>query len=238
MPEVNQGLPGVNQGLPGVHQGQTVVAEPSRTYAGRTGAERVARRRRALARAAFELVAQDGWAQLRIDRICQAARLNKRYFYESFSDLDAIIEAVMNGLAKELISVTIAAMDPDTPRRKLIRDGIAALVHHLTDDPRRALVLFGESAGSEAIARHRAAALQQTARAAVAQGRSVHILEEAESDSIIDVLGALLIGGTRHAVLDWLHGRVECDLEQFIDDLATLWLVAAEGAVACARERR
>jgi AcrR family transcriptional regulator len=187
--------------------------------------------------AAFELAAEDGWAQLRIERVCQAAHLNKRYFYESFGDLDAIIEAVMNDLAGELIRVTIAAMDPDTPRPKLVRDGIAALVHHLTDDPRRALVLFGESAGSEPAARHRAAALQQTAGAAVAQGRSVHILEEPESDPIIDMLGAVLVGGTRHAVLDWLAGRVECDLEQFIDDLAALWLVAAEGAVARARSR-
>jgi AcrR family transcriptional regulator len=197
----------------------------------------VAQRREALVQAAFELAAKDGWAQLRIERICQAAGLNKRYFYESFGDLDAVIEAVMNDLASDLIKVTIAAMDPDRPRPKLVRDGIGALVHHLTDDPRRALVLFGESAGSEAVARYRATALHQTARAAVAQGRSVHILEEAKSDPIIDTLGALLIGGTRHAVLDWLGGPVACDLEQFIDDLAALWLIAAEGAVARARER-
>jgi len=197
----------------------------------------MAQRRGALVQAAFELVAKGGWAQLRIERICQAARLNKRYFYESFGDIDAVIEAVMNDLASDLIKVTIAAMDPDTPRPRLVRDGIAALVHHLVDDPRRALVLFGESAGSEAVARYRAAALQQTARAAVAQGRSVHILEEAQSDPITDMLGALLIGGTRHALLDWLGGRVKCDLEQFIDDLAALWLVAAEGAVARASGR-
>jgi AcrR family transcriptional regulator len=225
--------------MSGVNQAETALADrPGRTYGGQTGAERAAQRRGALVRAAFELVARDGWARLRIERICQAAALNKRYFYESFSDLDGVIEAVMTDLADELITVTVAAMDPDTPRPRLVRDGIAALVHHLTDDPRRAWVLFGESAGSKAVARSRAAALQQTARAAVAQGRSVHILEEARSDPILDVLGGLLIGGTRHAVLDWLAGRVDCNLEQFIDDLAALWLVAAEGAVARARARR
>ena len=223
--------------MPGVNRSQTAVDQPPRTYAGQTGAERVAQRREALVQAAFALVAKDGWAQLRIERICQVAGLNKRYFYESFGDLDAVIEAVMNDLADDLIKVTVAAMDPNTPRPKLVRDGIAALVHHLIADPRRALVLFGESAGREAVARYRAAALQQTARAAVAQGRSVRILEEAKSDPIIDVLGALLIGGTRHALLDWLGGRVNSDLEQFIDDLAALWLIAAEGAVARARAR-
>jgi AcrR family transcriptional regulator len=221
-----------------VNQTQTAaVHHPARTYAGQTGPERVAGRREALVRAAFELVARDGWAQLRIERLCELAGLNKRYFYESFGDLDAVVEAVMTDLADELINVAVAAMDPDTPRPKLVRDGIAALVHHLTDDPRRALVLFGDSAGTEAVARYRTSALQQTARAAVAQGRSVHILEEARSDPIIDLLGALLIGGTRQALLDWLDGRLNCDLEQFIDDLAALWLVAAEGAVARAVER-
>ena len=76
----------------------------------------MAQRRGVLVQAAFELVAKGGWAQLRIERICQAARLNKRYFYESFGDIDAVIEAVMNDLASDLIKVTIAAMDPDTAR--------------------------------------------------------------------------------------------------------------------------
>lgn len=207
-----------------------------RTYAGRTTAERVADRRTALIAAAFELIAEDGWPQLRIERICRRARLNKRYFYESFGDLDEVIVAVLDELASSTIAVTLAAMDRPGGLSDRVHAGISTLVHHVVDDPRRARVLFGETSASEAAARHRTNAIQQIVTAATAQGRSVHDLKDS-SDPHIDLAAALLIGGTRQAVLEWIDGELHEELEPFIDDLAALWLAVGENSAARTRSR-
>ncbi|HWF55232.1 MAG TPA: hypothetical protein VG223_11415 [Solirubrobacteraceae bacterium] len=214
-----------------------VKADPAkRTYAGRTQAERTAERRAALITAAFELIARDGWSQLRIERICQLAALNKRYFYESFADLDEVIVAVLDQLAQSAIVVTLAAMEQPGELTDVVHAGIHALVHHLVDDPRRARVLFGESSPSEAAARHRTTAIQQIVIAASAQGRSVHHLQDTR-DPHLDLAGALLVGGTRQAVLEWIDGLLHDDIEQFIDDLAALWLAVGDDAAERTRSR-
>jgi AcrR family transcriptional regulator len=187
--------------------------------------------------AAFDLIAQRGAGQLRIERICQAAGLNKRYFYESFADLDAAIVGVLDRLAGESIAITLAAMDRcDGSTAELTRAGIETLVRHLTDDPRRARVLFGETPAGEATAPHRAEAIHQIVGAASARGRSMHHLGDTP-DPVIDLASAVLVGGTSQAVLDWLDGRLHGDLDAFIDDLVALWVVLGDGAVAHAIKR-
>jgi AcrR family transcriptional regulator len=213
-----------------------MIAVKDRTYAGRSGAERAADRRAALIEAGFELAAQDGFRQLRIDRICRDAGLNKRYFYESFADVDAVIAAVMDRVATDAIAATLDAMDAAAPDDDLIHAGIAALVRHLTGDPRRARVLFGESPASEAATRCRTDAIHQVIAAANDRGRAMYRPPN-ESDPMIELVGSLLVGGTRQAVLDWLDRRMHDTLDDFIDDLVELWRAAAEAAVARTQQR-
>jgi AcrR family transcriptional regulator len=44
--------------------------------------------------AAFQLLGTEGWSGTSVRAVCQGARLNPRYFYESFDDLDALVIAV------------------------------------------------------------------------------------------------------------------------------------------------
>jgi AcrR family transcriptional regulator len=214
----------------------SVKLTTDRTYAGRSGAQRAAHRRSALIDAAFELAAQDGWSQLRIDRICRDAGLNKRYFYESFADVDGVIAAVMSQVAADAIAVTLGAMDAAAPDGDLIHAGIAALVRHLTGDPRRARVLFGESPASEAVTRYRTEAIHQVIAAANARGRKMYRPPD-EGDPMLELVGSLLVGGTRQAVLDWLDGRMHATLDDSIDDLVELWRAAAEATLARTQQR-
>jgi AcrR family transcriptional regulator len=211
------------------------VAE--RVYGGRSGAQRVAERRDALVQATFGLIAQDGCGQLRIERICREAGLNKRYFYESFDDVDAAVEAVMGWLAQQAIDATLAAMDTTRPLPESVHQGVEALVRHMTEDPRRARVLFGETPAAGAAARHRAQAVHQVVRAAAAQGRVVHHLGEAP-DPLIDLAGTLLVGGTSQVVLDWFDGAIDLTEDELIEHLSALWLLVGEGAAERALKRR
>jgi AcrR family transcriptional regulator len=213
-----------------------VVKEtPARTYGGRTGDERVSDRRDVLLDAAFALVAEHGWRPLSIEALCRHAGLNKRYFYESFADLDAIIAAVTTRLAEDAIAITLAAIDADATDDEATRQAISAFVVHLTDDPRRARVLFGAVPAGDAAAGHRAAAIRQVIATVAAQGRSRRALAD---DPTVEVTAAMLVGGTSQAVLDWLDGPVECSRERFTDDLVALWQAIGDAATAQVRGRR
>lgn len=211
----------------------------ARVYRGQTGGERAATRAAALLDAAFALVAEHGWRQLSIEGLCRYTGLNKRYFYESFADLDAIIAALTTRLADDAIEVTLAALDPDAGSDEATRSAVSALVVHLTDDPRRARVLFGAVPAGDAAAGHRAAAIRHVIATAAAQGRSIHALAD---DPAVELAAAFLVGGTSQAVLDWLDGRAACSRRELIDDLVGFWQAtgdrAAEQARAHGRESR
>jgi AcrR family transcriptional regulator len=212
-----------------------VKDNPSRIYGGRTGDERVAARRDALLAAAFSLVAEEGWRGANIEAVCRLAGLNKRYFYESFEGLDALIAAVTARLADDAIDVTLAALDPELPRDESTAHAIAAFIEHLTDDPRRARVLFGAVPADDAAAGPRAAAIRRLIEIVEAHGRKIYAVSE--EDPTGELSAAMIIGGTSQAVLDWLDGRAECPREELVAHLISLWLAIGDATTARVRGR-
>ena len=205
------------------------VKDVQRVYGGQTAAERAAERRAALVDAAFAEVAAKGWRALRIETVCRAAGLNKRYFYEAFADLDALVGAVTAKVADDAIAVTLAALPDTTDQRRLVRAGVAAFVVHLTDDPRRARVLFGAVAADDAASGHRAEAIRRVIATAAMEGRELHRLGD---DPIVELTAAMLVGGSSQALLDWLDGRLDYSREELIEHLAALWLSLGDAAAA------
>lgn len=174
-------------------------------------------------------MAEHGWRRLSIEALCREAQLNKRYFYESFPGLDAVVAAVTTWLADEAIATTLAAVGPDDNTEAAAQHAIAAFVAHLTDDPRRARVLFGAVPAGDAAAGHRAAAIRQVITSVAAQGRDLIDLGD---DPVVELSAAILVGGTSQAVLDFLDGRLDYSRAEFSADLAALWLVIGDGAAA------
>src|SRR4051794_17708544 len=212
----------------------TVKAE-GRVYGGRTGDERAARRREALLDAAFAEVAGRGWRGLAIDVICRRAGLNKRYFYESFAGIDALVAAVTARVADDAIAATLAVLDPDMPPAEYTRAGVGAFVAHLTDDPRRARVLFGVVGADDAASGHRAEAVRRIIATVASRGRDVHPIADPVR---ADLVAGFLVGGTSQAVLDWLDGRTPFTRAELVEELAALWTSLGETAVARDRTLR
>jgi AcrR family transcriptional regulator len=211
------------------------VKATARVYGGESGDTRAVRRREALVETAFALVAEHGWRRLSIEAVCRRAGLNKRYFYAAFADLDALIAAVTERLADDAIAVTLAAVPSGGSPAQATRAALAVFVAHLTDDPRRARVLFGAVPAADAAAGHRAEAIRRLIATVAAQGRSLYGI--ASSDPAIELSAAMLIGGTSQALLDWLDGRVTCSRAELVDDLVDLWLAVGDAAVAARRTR-
>lgn len=215
-----------------------MTAQPARSYGGIGAAERIRVRRGQLIDAALEIMAADEWRAATVVKVCQAAGLNKRYFYESFTDLDSLAAAAVEDTAGRVAEAAVLAFSSSTdqPLRDRAFDSIDAAVRALVDDPRRARVLFDAVSASPAVIAHRVVVVQGLARILVAHAREIHDVE-LEQDTLARVAPAFLVGGTAEAILGWLNGNVDTTLEQLIDDLTTLWLITGDGAADHARRR-
>jgi AcrR family transcriptional regulator len=211
--------------------------------------ERQAERRAQVLDAAYELLGTTGLAGTTVRGVCEAARLNPRYFYESFDDLDALLVAVFDRTSSEALAVMLDAVaaaaaagaageggegaEPDP--LELTRAAIGSFIRHVTDDPRRARVLFVEGLGNEAMGRRRLAAMRGLAEmigADVAEAQGTGPL-----DPIVPIAANLLVGGMAELLIIWLHGGLDVPIEQFIDDASALFVATGAAAEAIARGR-
>jgi AcrR family transcriptional regulator len=222
--------------LPGASTDPQPTRQPTR-WAGVSPADRRAERRTLLLDAAFDLLGTEGWAGTTVRAVCQAARLNPRYFYESFDDLDALVVAVYDRLVDQLAAefsdaVETAADDPAAQTRAAL-DRIVAFVD---DDRRRARLLYVEALGNEALNRRRIEA-GHTLVAALEQHAIDRHGPPPPGEQIGRVAAAVLVGGTRELVLAWLDGRIDVPRDQLVDDATALFLAVGEAAAAVAAGR-
>jgi AcrR family transcriptional regulator len=105
---------------------------------------RVGRRER-LVRAAFEIAGTEGAGALGVGRVCQAAGLTKRYFYESFATLADLESAVVDH-AIAVMTARVEPFRPDGPGAPP-RAWLQAFVGALVDDQCLARVLLAETHG-------------------------------------------------------------------------------------------
>lgn len=124
------------------------VTGTSRVYGGATGEERVAERRRKLIEAGMNLFGSSESGTVRVKDVVTEAGLTERYFYESFSDLGALFDAVFE-LAADTLESQINAALVDAPDDSFARISIALRtnVDALAADPRMIRIFFVESLG-------------------------------------------------------------------------------------------
>jgi AcrR family transcriptional regulator len=212
------------------------MASP-RTYSGASAGDRAGARRRTLLDAGFALLTSEGARLVTIDGVCRAAGLNKRYFYESFADLDALMTAVVDEVAATLTTIGLGAArtarDAGLATDLVARAAMTAVVTYLVGDPRRARLLFTELADNPRATAHRRSVIRGLARELSTFGHEYHGATVAEPSA--ELGSALLVGGSIEILLGWLDGTIAMPLAQLIDELAALWVVVGDGAVSRAR---
>ncbi|GII56386.1 TetR family transcriptional regulator [Planotetraspora thailandica] len=116
-----------------------------RDYRGMSAAERLADRRERLITAAYTLFAHPGFHATTIERLCAAARISNRAFYECFSSRDDLMHAVYQRCVDETITVVTTAIDraPASLDDRIVA-GIAEYVNFVTKDARRARLMHLE----------------------------------------------------------------------------------------------
>jgi AcrR family transcriptional regulator len=214
-----------------------MTTAPKSRWRGVPADERQAERRSLLIDAGFELLGSNGLAGTTVRGVCEAARLNPRYFYESFTDLDALLVAVFDRTSVEALEVMIVADRDATAEApdalgedplEVLKGGIGAFVRYLTDDPRRAQVLFVEGLGNEAISRRRLRSMVELADLLVAMAREGG--GAVSDDPVFRVAAHVMVGGMAELLITWLQGELDIPLDQLVDDTARLFV--ATGATA------
>jgi AcrR family transcriptional regulator len=194
---------------------------PSR-WNGLSTEERQRERRRMLVDAAYELLATEGMAGTTVRAVCAHARLNPRYFYESFSDLDELLVAVYDEVFRQLQRRSAQAVDAAEDDAAAMRASVEATVRFIDEDPRRGRILYSEALGNEALNLRRVrtgAALVEL----VLQDNSRR--DVGAQDEQIGRLGAaVLVGGFSELLVAWIGGRIDLTAEQLIDDATEVFL--------------
>jgi AcrR family transcriptional regulator len=169
--------------------------------------------------------------------VCAAARLNPRYFYESFDDLDALIVAVYDRLVAQLGDEVLAALDraPDDARSQA-RAAIETIVRFMDEDRRRAKVMYVEALGNEALNRRRIQTGHQMVTLVELTATERHgPLPKGEH---IGRIGAsILVGGTGELVVAWLEGRIPVSRDQLVEDATEIFMSVGEAVARLAEVR-
>lgn len=202
-----------------------------RSYGGKSADERRADRRAALLRAGRELWCESGWASVTMRGACARAGLTDRYFYESFTDRDALLVAVAQGVRDEIIGSILDAMVPHLadPLRVQLRAALEAVVAQIADNPGFTQIFFGEHGGSDVLEAMR----RDTVRAVVDLFLTYGERGLVPGASVAELRVALLvgIGGFVEAATAWRSGGVPMTGEELVETLVRLSERLAAGFV-------
>jgi AcrR family transcriptional regulator len=208
----------------------------SRPYRGVAAGDRVANRREALIDAALEVFAAEGWAALSARRVCEQAGLTRRYFSESFDDVDALIGATFERISGEVAAALRGAVAAgDAPPAELVRRAVSAGLDVLSLPPSKGRFLAAAQSPGSSIAPYRARALDDLAsivEAVVSAGRA-GVGDVGSREARITALA--VVGAVLSIVDSWLGQEI--DLSR--DEVVSYSTAAAIGIVGnvTARER-
>jgi AcrR family transcriptional regulator len=187
-----------------------------RPYRGVAAADRIASRREELIDAALEVFADDGWAALSARRVCEQAGLARRYFYESFDDIDALIAAAFERISLEARAAVRAAIaDRAAPLPELVGRAVSAALDVLAV-PRSKGRFFAVAQHANSSMPHQARALDDLA--AIAE--TVISTHRAGATPIgareARVTALILVGAARSIIDSWLAQTVDLSRDEVV----------------------
>ncbi len=189
----------------------------SRPYRGVAAGDRVAKRREALIDAALAVFAAEGWAALSARRVCDQAGLTRRYFYESFDDVDALIGATFERITGEVAAAVRASIaDVDAPASELVRRAVSAGLDVLAQPPSKGRFLAVAQSPGTSIAPYRARALDDLAaivEAVVSTGRG-GVGPFGPRDARITALA--VVGAVLAIVNSWLGQEIDLSRDEVV----------------------
>lgn len=207
------------------------VRPATRSYGGITAVERRAQRRAALIDAGLDLFAESGASGVTKRAVCARARLNDRYFYEHFTDSDALLEAAGQDITAQGLQLVIAATaEAGSDIHAQVHAAADAALDFMIDDPRRSQLLLG-SHTTEVLQRTRLVSTRALANAMSAMVQEL-LGDSAPPRLDSDLAAFTLVSGTLELVAAWLRGDYDISRQHLADLVAAMLLSATHISTA------
>ncbi|MEV5652890.1 TetR/AcrR family transcriptional regulator [Nocardia sp. NPDC052254] len=201
---------------------------PRQRYGGVDFTDRRVTRRERLLDVTLDLLDTEGLAAVTVRRVCREARLNARYFYESFADLDALFDGLVDRLESEVVQRVTELAGMRSPA--LPEQAMAILVDAFVDDPRLLRILH---TAAEPTLRARRQALVLRSVAAIRPYLEADAAVAGRPDPrLLDTAAFLLIGGWTDVLFAFGTGELAIERGVLIDHLTTLFHAVARAASA------
>jgi AcrR family transcriptional regulator len=214
------------------------ASELVRPWRGVSPEQRVAERRERLLDAALEVFAKRTFHASKVRDLCRESGLTERYFYESFPDKEALLAALAERIVTDFLTAagpSIALLPTDFDGG--VRGAMEAVVSSLTNDPRRARILFVEVVGvSRRIEDRRRELIGSLVRvlcAGAAQGFGDWVYGSVE----VDLIARSLIGAASELLVAFVRDELPLDQAGLVLNLTQLFFRARPVLVALAAER-
>lgn len=188
--------------------------------------ERTQQRRRRLLAATLDLAGTGGLAAVSVRAVCGHAGLTSRYFYESFTDLDALLVALYDDLVAEAITHAQTGVATAGDPRARLRAGLGAAATFFTDDPRRLRFLIMEATGNELLNQRRRELVAVVARIAEDVACDLYGLP-ASSHPTATLASRFFVGGLTELITATVEGDLGGSLPEIIDATTDIVLALA-----------
>ena len=196
-------------------------------------AERREGRRQRLLEAGLHEFGSVGFGATSIEILCRTAKVTPRYFYEYFSTREALMQAVYDKVAAEVLAeVGVAVRDTDPGDGEgMIRAGVGSFFRQMVDDPAKAKILYIESVGINAeIELRRRLVLHQFAGFIAEQ--AVDVMDDVTlPEGSLDVVTLAFVGGISEIVIDRIFGFITKPAEELAQEMSTMLLENIYGVV-------
>lgn len=201
-----------------------------RPYRGVSAEDRRAQRREKIKSACLDVVGDNGVTDLTVEAVSASAGLTKRYFYEGFADLDALLAEVIDDIFTELLAEILAALDTaGSTVAHRAHTIVSLLIDFFRRDVRRAR-LYVEAPGQPTLRACRDVAFELYTRLLVE-----HLHTDATPwpprtvpDRRRALAALIVVAGVTEAMTAWLRGAVELDRHEIVDEITRVMIAALE----------
>lgn len=184
--------------------------------------ERHRNRRTRLIEAATELIGTRGVAAATVTAVCAESGVTSRYFYQHFSDRDALLRAVYQQLYATFQEVIVDAIpDAGEPPEVLAYAPIRRLVSMIDNDPRLGRILFVESA-TEPLLRELRSELMAGFTDLVLREARLHLDIADSAVGVAHLASTLGVGGLFEVLRRRLDGELEFTTDELVQHCAGL----------------
>lgn len=191
-----------------------------RVYSGMSAEERHRERRTRLVNAAVELIGTLGVAATTVTAVCAQSGVTSRYFYQHFSDRNALLRAVYQQLYATFHDVIVQAIpDAGAQPAVLAHAPIRALVNMIDNDARLARILFVESA-TEPLLRELRSEMMAGFTDLVLREARLHLDIADSAVGVAHLASTLGVGGLFEVLRRRLDGELDFTTDELVEHCA------------------